>query len=201
MGTVTLLSGQPKEGVSVEARSESKGYYEETVTDSSGNYRLRGLVPDTTYVIKVVKRDGVSSTKIERASPEYVTLKVGFEDLKGLDFLVFEQPEMTILSCHVEGRRIEELNSQLVVEIKSASDTYKIENVFPLPLSNFFQVKGLPRGKHLMQLRSSFPLRNYKFESEIIEVDLEKNAQIHVGPLRYSVEEDRHKQVFFFFLL
>lgn len=194
MGTVTLLSGQPKEGVSVEARSESKGYYEETVTDSSGNYRLRGLVPDTTYVIKVVKRDGVSSTKIERASPEYVTLKVGFEDLKGLDFLVFEQPEMTILSCHVEGRRIEELNSQLVVEIKSASDTYKIENVFPLPLSNFFQVKGLPRGKHLMQLRSSFPLRNYKFESEIIEVDLEKNAQIHVGPLRYSVEEDRHKQ-------
>lgn len=76
MGVITLLSGQPKEGVSVEARSESKGYYEETVTDSSGSYRLRGLHPDTTYVIKVVKRDGLGSPKIERASPESIAVKV-----------------------------------------------------------------------------------------------------------------------------
>lgn len=76
MGVVTLLSGQPKEGVLIEARSESKGFYEETVTDSSGSYRLRGLLPDTTYVIKVVKRDGLGSTKIERASPDSVPIKV-----------------------------------------------------------------------------------------------------------------------------
>lgn len=73
---ITLLSGQPKEGVSVEARSESRGYYEETVTDSSGSYRLRGLHPDTNYVIKVVKRDGPGSSRIERASPESSTIKV-----------------------------------------------------------------------------------------------------------------------------
>jgi len=193
-GVITLLSGQPKEGVSVEARSESKGYYEETVTDSSGSYRLRGLHPDTTYVIKVVKRGGLGSPRIERASPETFTVKVGSEDIRGLDFLVFEQPEMTILSCHVEGKRVEELNSHLMVEIKSASDISKIESVFPLPLSNFFQVKDLPRGKHLLQLRSSLPSTSHKFESEIIEVDLEKNTQIHVGPLRYKVEEDHHKQ-------
>lgn len=82
-----------------------------------------------------------------------------------------------------------------MVEIKSASDMSKIESVFPLPLSNFFQVKDLPRGKHLLQLRSSLPSTTHKFESEIIEVDLEKNTQIHVGPLRYKVEEDHHKQV------
>ncbi|KAL9435513.1 hypothetical protein AB3S75_021731 [Citrus x aurantiifolia] len=193
-GTITLLSGQPKDGVSVEARSESKGYYEETVTDTSGSYRLRGLHPDTTYVIKVVKKDGFGSTKIERASPESVTVKVGSGDIKGLDFLVFEQPEKTILSGHVEGNRIKELNSHLLVEIKSASDTSKVESVISLPMSNFFQVKDLPKGKHLLQLRSSLPSSTHRFESEIIEVDLEKNAQIHVGPLRYSVEENHHKQ-------
>lgn len=75
-GTVTLLSGQPKEGVSVEARSVSKGYYEETLTDSSGSYRLRGLVPEATYVIKVVKKDGLGTNRIERASPESVTIQV-----------------------------------------------------------------------------------------------------------------------------
>ncbi|KAF5745936.1 putative carboxypeptidase regulatory region-containingprotein [Tripterygium wilfordii] len=194
MGMVTLLSGLPKEGVSVEARSESEGYYEETITDSSGSYRLRGLLPDIIYMIKVAKKDGLASSAIERASPEFVTVEVGSEDISGLDFLVFEQPEKTILSCHVEGKGMEELNSNLLVEIKSASDTSKIESVFPLPLSNFFQVKDLPKGKHLVQLKYSIPLSTHKFESEMIEVNLDKNAQIHVGPLRYKVEEDNHKQ-------
>lgn len=77
MGVVTLLSGQPKEGVSVEARSESKGYYEETMTDSSGSYRLRGLIPDTSYIVKVVSKDGSEgSNKFERASPESRSIEV-----------------------------------------------------------------------------------------------------------------------------
>lgn len=75
MGSVTLLSGQPKEGVLVEARSDSKGYYEETLTDSSGSYRLRGLLPDTVYVIKVGKK-GDLDNQIERASPESVVAEV-----------------------------------------------------------------------------------------------------------------------------
>ncbi|XP_044493042.1 nodal modulator 1 isoform X2 [Mangifera indica] len=193
-GFISLLSGQPKEGVSIEARSESKGYYEETVTDSSGNYRLRGLHPDTTYIIKVVKKDGLGSSKIERASPESVIVQVGSGDIKGLDFLVFEQPEKTLLSGHVEGTRMEELHSHLLVEIKSAIDTSKVESVFPLPLSNFFQVKDLPKSKHLVRLKCSLPSSIHKFESEVIEVDLEKNSQIHVGPIRFTVKEDHLKQ-------
>ncbi|KAF2607211.1 hypothetical protein F2Q68_00045242 [Brassica cretica] len=110
---------------------------------------------------------------------------IGYEDIHGLDFLVFEQPETTILTCHVEGKQNEELNTNLLVEIISASDESKTENVFPLPLSNFFQVKGLSRGKHLVQLKSNRPLGSHKVVSEIIEVDFETNAQIHVGPLRY----------------
>lgn len=113
-----------------------------------------------------------------------------------MDFWVFEQPEKTILSGHVEGNKNGELHSHLMVEIKSA-DTSKVESVFPLPLANFFQVKDLPKGKHLLKLRSSLSSRIHKFESETIEVDLEKNAQVHVGPLRYSVEEVHQKQVCF----
>ena len=112
-----------------------------------------------------------------------------------MNFLVFELPDTTILSCHVEGKRMEELQSHLMVEIKSSSDSAKVESIFPLPLSNFFQVKDLPKGKHLLQLKSSLPSSAYKFESEVIEVDLEKHSLIHVGPLRYFIEEDHQKQV------
>ncbi|CAN6935908.1 unnamed protein product [Brassica oleracea] len=167
-----------------------KGNYEEATSDISGNYRLRGLHPDATYLIKVSKKNGSGNNKIERASRESVSLQIGYEDIHGLDFLVFEQPETTILTCHQN----EELNMNLLVEIKSATDESKTENVFPLPLSNFFQVKGLSRGKHLVQLKSNRPLGSHKVVSEIIEVDFETNAQIHVGPLRYSIVADHQSQ-------
>ncbi|KAI3460746.1 hypothetical protein Pfo_017409 [Paulownia fortunei] len=194
MGKVTLLSGQPKEGVSVEARAESKGFYEETITDTSGSYRLRGLQPDTTYVIKIARKGELDGLHIERASPESVTVKVGYEDIKELDFVVFEQPDMTILSGHVEGKNIKELQSHIRVEIRSVSDPSKVESIFPLPISNFFQVKDLPKGKHLLQLRSAMPSSTHRFESEVIEVDLERQPQIHIGPLSYRIEEDIYKQ-------
>lgn len=123
------------------------------------------------------------------------TLQVNAEDSRGLDFVVFEQPERTIISGHVEGHKIKEFNSHLHVEIKSAADPSKIEYNSPLPLSNFFQVKDLPKGKYLVQLRSSLPSRTHKFESDVIEVDLEKNSQIHVGPLKYKIDFNHQKQV------
>ncbi|KAK9086282.1 hypothetical protein Syun_028676 [Stephania yunnanensis] len=192
-GTVSLLSGQPKEGISVEARSD-KGYYEETRTDSYGSYRLRGLLPDTTYSVRVVAKDELTSTRIERASPETIAVKVGKEDIKELDFVVFEQPDTTILSGHIEGNNLREFESNLLVEVKLASDPSKIESVVPLPLSRFFQIKNLPKTKHLVQLRHNLPSSMHKFESEIIEVDLDKKAQVHIGPIGYKIEESTHKQ-------
>lgn len=127
-------------------------------------------------------------------------LQVRAEDSRGLDFIVFEQPERTILSGHVEGHRIKEFNSHVHVEIRSAADPSKIEYNFPLPLSNFFQVKDLPKGKHLVQLRSSLPSSTHKFESDVIEVDLEKNSQIHVGPLKYTIDFNHQKQVILYFV-
>lgn len=109
--------------------------------------------------------------------------------------MVFEQPDITILSGHVEGNDIEDLQPHLSVEIRLASDPSKVESVFPLPLSFYFEVRDLPRGKHLVQLRSRFPSSSHRFQSEILEVDLEKQPQIHAGPLRYNVKEENHKQV------
>lgn len=104
---------------------------------------------------------------------------------------------MTILSGHVEGYGLNALQSHLLVEVKSADDPFKVESVLPLPLSYFFQIRDLPKAKHLVQLRYSLPSSSQKFESETIEVDLEKNTQVHVGPLRFKVEENPHKQVAF----
>ncbi|CAM0881057.1 unnamed protein product [Alopecurus aequalis] len=74
MGSVTLLTGQPKEGVFIEARSESRGYYEEATTDNFGRFRLRGLVPGSTYSVRVAAKDDIRLSAVERASPEFVSV-------------------------------------------------------------------------------------------------------------------------------
>ncbi|XP_073060243.1 uncharacterized protein [Primulina eburnea] len=80
------------------------------------------------------------------------------------------------------------------VEIRPASDPSTVESIFPLPISKFFQVKDLPKGKHLLQLRFALPSGNHRFVSEFIEINLERQPQIHVGPLSFRIEEDMYKQ-------
>lgn len=122
-------------------------------------------------------------------------MKVGYEDIRGLDFLVFEQPQTTLLTGMVRGSRNKEVHEHLQLEIRSASDPSNIESLSPLPISSFFHIKGLPRGKHLLQLRSTKTPSSLRFQSDVIEVDLEKNTQVDVGFLFYKVEDDHHKQV------
>ncbi|OAY80528.1 Nodal modulator 1 [Ananas comosus] len=141
MGSVTLHSGVPKEGVFVEARSETKGFYEEATTDNLGNFCLRGLLPDTTYLIRAVAKENLGAVAIERASPEYVAVNVGSEDIKGVDFVVFEQPKITILSGHVEGSDLDVLGRSIYpFEIRSSNDPSKIAvGHFLWPLSSYFE--------------------------------------------------------------
>lgn len=121
--------------------------------------------------------------------------------MRGIDFLVFEKPDVTLVTGTIDGERMKELHEYLRLEVRSATDPSNIESLLPLSLSNFFQVKGLPKGKHLLQLRSSLSSNTIKFESQVIEVDLEKHTQIHVGRLGYKVEDDNHKQVCLFVFL
>lgn len=196
LGTATLISGQPKEGIIVEARSESKGFYEEAITDGAGNFRLRGLLPDTTYRIKLATKEesGLGSSTIERSSPDHLTVKVGNEDIIGVEFVVFEVPEMTILSGHVEGHDLNTLQAHLSIEVRSASDPSEVESVIPLPFSYYFQIRDLAKGRHLVQLRPGLGWKSGIFESEVLDIDLAKQPQLHVGPLRYNVIEHHHKQ-------
>ncbi|KAI5060680.1 hypothetical protein GOP47_0025100 [Adiantum capillus-veneris] len=191
-GTVRSLTRRPEEGISLEARSESKGYYEETVTDSEGKYRLRGLQPETVYIIKVVLKEGLSL--IERASPSSYTLEVGANDTTAMDFVVFHQPQVTIITGTAEGSGLLKWQLYLRVRVVSTGDDSKNERTIPLPLSHFFEIQGLPSGKYSLQLVLSLPEKTHRFESEPVEVDLKQNPQIHVGPLRFSVQEQHQKQ-------
>lgn len=195
LGTVTSLTGKPEEGISLEARSELKGYYEETITDAEGKYRLRGLLSNTSYTVKVVlKEDNEGLSRIERASPTSYTVQVGANDTTGVDFVVFDQPPTTIITGSAEGAGLDKWQQHLTVRVVSAGGAAKIERVIPLPLSYFFEVQGLPRGQYSVQLMLGLSEKTHKFESESVDVDLERHSQIHVGPLHFLAQEQHQKQ-------
>lgn len=102
---------------------------------------------------------------------------------------------MTILTGHVEGYNLETLQPHLSIEIRSASEPSEVKSVIPLPISYYFQIRDLAKGRHLVQLRPSLGWKGGRFESEVLEVDLVKQPQVHLGPLKYKVVEHQHKQV------
>ncbi|KAF9592898.1 hypothetical protein IFM89_018614 [Coptis chinensis] len=92
MGTISLLSGQPKEGVFVEARSESK--------------------------VKVVAKEEWGSAKVERASPEFVTIRIIRSQrlkVKNCGAYVAVKPKMLQATPNINNRRpVENIGAELV---------------------------------------------------------------------------------------
>ncbi|KAJ7534510.1 hypothetical protein O6H91_13G097300 [Diphasiastrum complanatum] len=194
LGTVTSLSGKPEEGISMEARAESRGYYDETVTDADGKYRLRGLLPDTSYVVKVVIKNDTEGVRIERASPQYAAIQVHSRDTTGVDFVVFDYPTSSYVTGEVEGPNLERWQPFITVEIVSTLEPHKIERTIPLPLSYFFELQDLPKGKYTVKLELGLSSRTHTFESDVIELDLETKSHAHVGPIKFRAEEHQQKQ-------
>lgn len=104
-------------------------------------------------------------------------------------------PETPLVTGHVEGDDLDTALKHLSVEVRSANEPSIVETVISLPLSGYFEIRDLSKGRHLIQLRSGLPSNSFVFDSESFEIDLEKQSQVHVGPLRYKIQERHHRQV------
>lgn len=113
-------------------------------------------MPGSTYSVRVAAKDNIRLAAVERASPEFVSVDVGQEDISGISFVVFEQPEATILSGHVEGDGIDLLQPHLSVEIRSAADPSRIESVVPVPFPTTLKYEICPKASILFSFGLAF---------------------------------------------
>ncbi|MGH0131955.1 UNVERIFIED_CONTAM: hypothetical protein FKN15_008615 [Acipenser sinensis] len=99
-GTVSSLSGDAEQGVSVEAvgQGDCSLYAEDTVTDEEGKFRLRGLLPGCKYLIQL-RAEG--NDHIERALPQHRAIEVGNSDIEGVNIIAFRQINQFDLSGNV----------------------------------------------------------------------------------------------------
>ena len=121
LGTVVSLAGKPVQGVAVDATDVEEGRVVASgTTDAGGRFRVRGLVPNTRYVMRL--RDSQHEGGV--ALPESIEVVGKEENAVGLGFVVVAEPSEAVLSGSVvcEGVSVQGLS---VVVTKTSSSSSK----------------------------------------------------------------------------
>ncbi|XP_069686991.1 BOS complex subunit NOMO1 [Periplaneta americana] len=111
-GTVTSLNGEPEEGVVVEAIGQDKcsHFQEESSTEASGQFRIRGLQPECDYIVRMKEGPEVNQ-HVQRATPLGIPVKAADGDVTGLRLIVFHPLNQMDLTVHVQATSPEHLRT------------------------------------------------------------------------------------------
>mmetsp|Transcript_6613 Transcript_6613/g.12469 ORF Transcript_6613/g.12469 Transcript_6613/m.12469 type:complete len:541 (+) Transcript_6613:278-1900(+) len=189
MGTVTSLNGEPEPRVVLEAigtddDGERPKRYEETVSDSNGEYRLRGLYPGYTYVVQTKKKP-----QIEKSSPPKHTIKVGRRDAENVDFTVFRAPQKFDITGVVNASSlwIDSLSIQLLDLSSSIKKETKVTKEMP-----FFEFPSVAKGEYILKCHSPLSKRTHIIDSEEVRVDVRSrhfHANMHFNAHMRKVDD------------
>jgi len=197
--------------------------YEESVSDDSGNFRLRGLVPRVTYRIRVPLNndsrqrpylalwDGVAvastneeklpNPKIERASPEFVTLEMKNADVQGAHFIAYRYQKKHEVTGYLHVSTSQYLGSAEVLLTSQSDPQLVLRPILHTrsgPSSSlstaaggglnhsvsFFQFLSVPDDYFVLSVRSSLPARQYRITTQQFVV----RGDVHVPRLEWSAE-------------
>lgn len=88
-GQITSLNGEPEDGMTVVAAGTGNCsiYSEESTLELNGNFRIRGLQPYCSYVVRL-ERNPDNKTPIERIIPSLITVTVRKNIFKKVKFFV-----------------------------------------------------------------------------------------------------------------
>ncbi|XP_054268312.1 BOS complex subunit NOMO2-like [Macrosteles quadrilineatus] len=140
LGTVTSLSGDPEPGVVVEAvgqgSQQCSQLQEESSTETSGQFRIRGLNPQCEYSVRVKQGPQVNQ-HIQRATPDGILVKVSKEDVHGLNMIVFRPISRTDVSVYVTTESAEHLRSLKVKMFRDDTTVHTIRLSSLKPTASF----------------------------------------------------------------
>jgi len=171
-GKVTSLNGEPERGISVEAAS-SDGSFEETQTDNTGAFRLRGLVPKKTYKIRVQLAKG--KQVLARAQPSELEVTVELDDIENVNFIAFRPAEKYEITGAVSTS--DQFLPTISVLLTDTTPLNSVIDLVQLGPNNFFSFDGVDGDKeYIVKLRSSLSERQYSYQL----------SDARVGPLSKS---------------
>eukprot|EP00697_Spironema_sp_BW2_P008373 gnl/Spiro4/22956_TR11332_c0_g1_i1.p1 gnl/Spiro4/22956_TR11332_c0_g1~~gnl/Spiro4/22956_TR11332_c0_g1_i1.p1 ORF type:complete len:1203 (+),score=379.97 gnl/Spiro4/22956_TR11332_c0_g1_i1:30-3611(+) len=190
-GSVRSLNGEPERFVTMEARAINfpDEQYEETVSDEAGNFRLRGLVPNVSYVVRV-KTD--PNSRLERATPSEVNVTVAAANSVGNNFLVFRKNARFDITGRVVVNDPEYLKN-LKVELVGQDEA--VLRSISLTGPGYFEFPNQQKGKYSVRVVSSLSSRLYLFQTPASESEAKVALDQHTHlSLNFSVVPKADKQ-------
>eukprot|EP01080_Neovahlkampfia_damariscottae_P007378 gene7378-11700_t len=196
-GNLKTLNAKPIEGVVVQAIGKDKKY-EEGVSDSQGNYRIRGLLPGNEYEIQI-KQDHT----VERSSPKSVKIQVGKEDVFGHDFIIFNSKNQLSISgfINTKEKHIENVEVQLSVGIDPKSA--KVIQRTSIGINKFFIFSSVQKENlnFYCQLKSKLNPIDFEFKSEAIACGPNSNVVLTFNPKLIPHTQEVSQRSFYLLLL
>lgn len=183
-GSVKSLNGEAEKHLRVEAtqmlESEftadgARQYprYEETETDANGDFRLKGLMPDSKYLVTVQSSKG----RVDRSSPHSIMVSVGSEDTVDVNFVAFRRLNKFDLTGVVNTTQ-DALDSLTVVLASSSNPDKAIKTVDVTSDFPFYEFSSLPEDKYVVYAQSSLTTRTHTMEAPRVTVDLVDHVHI-----------------------
>jgi hypothetical protein len=185
-GSFTSLNGEPEKFVPVEAVGP-QGEYEETQSDINGQFRLRGLIPNIPYEVRI--KDGeVANDRVERAAPKSVFVTVTNDNIHNVSFVVFRRSQrysiMGVVQADAKWLHTSALDVRLY---KDDTNEGPIKTIVLGP-SNFFEFSSLLKGRYVVRVGNSLSSevysistvdKNLELQTPITYVQLSFNATVH----------------------
>lgn len=161
-GKVSSLNGNAQNDIMVEAVS-SDGLTEDTKTDNDGKYRIRGLIPNKDYEIRI------KSTPTTRQLNENKVVRVGQHDIQDIHLIVLKENPVFEVYGHVFANA--SYLPYLTVKIHEYNDNKTGSLVNQIALSkdiDFYTFSGLQQGKYLLKIDVNVSRDAYSIDTEAL---------------------------------
>ncbi|XP_063398265.1 BOS complex subunit NOMO1-like isoform X2 [Mytilus trossulus] len=198
-GQVTSLNGEAEQGIIVEAMGEGEGcslFQEESKTDQEGLYRIRGLQPKCTYVIRLKTE---VNKHIERSAPKSRNIMIENSDFTGVNIIAFRKMNQMDISgnivCH------DDYLSTLKIHLYRDDNVDSPIHTVNMGVTSFFFLPSLPinNEKYLIRIESSLSRSSYDYtlpETEFLANQSYKHFTVDFTPQRKSLEQELNQGSF-----
>jgi len=157
-GSVTKVNSDIIEGLVVRATPKNGGSVAESSTDYKGEFRIRGLKPNTDYEITAVGLGSSRPAALTWTTPAKTTVSVKEDDVKNISFTVFAQESLFNFSGVVvldsEAESSVDYNNDLkaLVTLQKETENGSTNKSQKISKSRYFHFTGLEAGNYSLQV-------------------------------------------------
>lgn len=121
-GSVTSLNGEPFGNVVILAKASDacENHQEEAISESNGQFRIRGLLPGCRYTLSV-KADAAAN--VDRSIPSEKTIEIGNEDIHKLTFIAMSKLNVVDVNARIRASENEFYKTLKIALFRKDSDS------------------------------------------------------------------------------